>query len=310
MSQPAVAPRSTADALRAVLADALEADPRVVLLGESVGRLGGIHRVTEGLLEQFGAQRVIDTPLSERGAVGLAVGLSLGGKLPVVELSVADRSWAAAEQLLQELATLAGRTSELAAPLVLRLPCGAAGAAGPFVGGAVESLLTSAPGLAVVCGSTPADAAGLLRSALAAKTPVVLLEPMGLYATRAPLTRDPVPLASARTVREGDHCTVLCWGDSVGTCADAAEALAEHAYGVEVVDLRSLQPLDLGAIGASVRKTGRVLVVHEGGPAFADRVLRAATREAFLSLEAPPATVGGLPTVDAVARAVVDAVQF
>ncbi len=312
MSQAAVSttPRSTADALRGVLAEALDGDPRVLVLGESVGRLGGIHGVTEGLLERFGAERVVDTPLSERATIGLAVGLSLGGKLPVVELAVADRAWAASEQLLQELATLAARTAELAAPLVLRLPCGAAASAGPFVGASVEALLTAAPGLAVVSASTPNDAAGLLRSALAAKTPVVLLEPMALYGERAPLARGAVPLASARTVLEGSHCSVFCWGATVATCSAAAQRLVDHGYSVEVVDLRSLSPLDVGAIAASARKTGRVVLAHEGGPAFADRVLRTATREAFLFLEAPPAAVGGLPTVDAVAQAVVDAVQF
>lgn len=283
-----------ASAIRRTLAAAMAADPRVVLLGESVGRLGGVYRTTQGLQAEFGADRVIDTPLSEAGVIGLAVGLALGGKRPVVELASADRAWAAADQLVREAGKLGG---EFSAPMVLRLPVSGEEAI------AVEAMLT-ASGLTVAAPSTPNDAAGLLSSALKHNGPVALLEPMQLYAERGVVEDEPVPFGQPRMVRAGDQLTVLAWGANVAAAVAGAEHAAADGNSAEVIDLRTLSPLNLSALGAAVRRTGRVLIAGTGP--FAESLLADVTRAAFLHLEAPPAT----SAPDRLAMAIAESVWY
>jgi len=303
-----VSTTTLARAIRDTLDELLLTDPSVLVLGEAVGSLGGVAGTCEGLLAAHGPERVVQTPLSESGLLGIAAGLAMGGRIPVVELPSAGRVTGALDQLLGEIGTMAGRTGgEVVAPVVLRLPCGPAGTlAEPSVAG----LLATSPGLAVASPATPADAAGLLRSAVRHRGPVVLLEPMTLYTRRGPVPDALVPLGSAYVVRPGHHVTLLAWGAGVATATAAADACAHQGYEAEVIDLRSLAPLDLGTIAESVRRTGRVLVVESAGAdqALADRLLRAATDAAFLYLESPPALVAG--GSDQVATALVDSVNF
>jgi pyruvate/2-oxoglutarate/acetoin dehydrogenase E1 component len=302
---PDADPRShatAAGAIRLALAAAMAADDGVIVLGDAVGALGGAHHTTRGLRDQFGADRVIDAPLSEAGLVGLAVGLALGGKRPVVELSDAGRAWAAAEQIVRELGSL---PSEFAAPVVLRLPCG-----GPVNPGPVEDLLAAAPGLTVAAPATPADAGGLLRSALRARGPVALLEPVALYGERGPVDDAPAPLGRARVARAGDHVTVLTWGGVLPAALEGAERAAERGLSAEVLDLRTLSPLDVDAVRDSARRTGRLLVAAPGPGAFVSAVLAAATRAAFLYLEAPPAALDHHPDATAIADAIASSVWF
>ncbi len=193
------------------------------------------------------------------------------------------------------------------APLILRLPFGPVGA---LEEACVAGLLSSTEGLAVVSPSTPQDAGGLLRSAVRHRGPVVILEPMALYATQGPVNEHPVPLGSARIVRRGAHITLLSWGAGVATALAAAEACEPHGYKAEVLDLRSLSPLDLATLAKSVRRTGRVLVVgsESSDQTLEDRLIRATTDAAFLYLESPPAVAAGNP--DQVAAALVSSVQF
>jgi len=298
-ASPDISNLNGAGAIRRALADAMADDEDVVVLGEAVGRLGGIHRTTQGLLAQFGADRVIDTPLSEAGAVGLAVGMAMGGKRPVVTLSDADRAWAAAEQLVRELGRVKG---EFAAPVVLRLPVSGAGSD-------VEGMLT-ASGLTVAAPATPNDAAGLLRGALRGRGPVALLEPIALYSERGPCPSlgdgEAVPFGQPRVARSGEHLTILTWGAGVAAAEAGADMAAEEGLSAEVIDLRTLSPLNLKALAAAVRRTGRALVVGDGP--FAENLLAAVTRAAFLHLESPPAASAANP--ERIAAAIAESVWY
>ncbi len=297
----AVSHLTAAGAIRGALGEAMAADARLVVLGEAVGRLGGLHHCTGGLLAQYGPRRVIDTPLSEAGLVGLAAGMAAGGGIPVVSLIDADRAWEAAGQILRELRGL-GR-GEWPGRLVLRLPID--DTRGPTPEPGVVAALV-AGGLRVASPATPADAGGLLRAALAASGPTALLEPASLYGRRGAVDGEPTPFGQPRIARAGEHCTVLAWGPFVAPAIEAAEALEAEGIRAEIIDLRSLSPRDDGALGAAVRRTGRVVVAGEGG--FARELLSAVTRAAFLYLESPPATAAG--SAAALAAAVRASVRF
>ena len=262
---------STEGAIRAALDHALDNDPRVILLGESVGRLGGVRRTSQGLQDRFGAERVVDLPLSESGAVGLAIGLALGGKRPVVELSP-GAALPAREQIEGELARIARTESDFPLPVTLRISRDTLGEL-PL---SEAEALALVEGLTVVAPSSPQDAAGMLLYATQADGPTVILE--GGWGRRATVEMQPSTLGAV-VAREGTGCTVLAWGDEVQTALGVPD--------VEVVDLRVLSPLDVDTLGASIRKTGRVVVLGQG--AFAAHVLQAATQAAFLHLESPPA---------------------
>jgi len=274
-------PITLAAAVRAVLAETMQVSDEIVLLGDSVGRMGGVAGTCHGLLEAYGDERVLDLPVADRGTLAAALGMALAGKRPVVELSGTNRLVAGME-ILAQAAAIASR-GDFSVPLVLRVPYGTeAGAADVPVGQAA----VSTPGLTVVCASDAATAAGLLRTALGARAPVVILEPRAHYEDRSQDAQAPTPF-TARTLRPGTHLTVAAWGGGLQAAVDAATALSREGIEAEVIDLVALHPIDHATLGASVRKTGRLVVVHPEDPALADAARAVGLDEAFLYLEAP-----------------------
>src|ERR1700729_668388 len=242
-------------------------DDRVVILGEDVGKVGGVFRVTQGLWEEFGDERVVDTPLSEGGIVGTAIGMALYGLVPVPEIQFADFIYPAYDQIVNELAKLRYRSGgEYPAPVVIRTPVGGGIKGGHYHSQSPEALFIHTPGLKVVCPSNPVDAKGLLASAIRGEDPVIFMEPKRVYrAARGdvPEGEYTIPLGEAKIARPGSQVTVLAWSAMVHTALEAAVKGAERGYDLEVIDLRTLIPFDQEAILASVRKTGRVVIVHE-----------------------------------------------
>ena len=261
-----------AQALNDALRWALEHDDRVVVLGEDVGRLGGVFRVTEGLQERFGPLRVMDTPLAEAGIVGVAVGMAIYGLRPVAEVQFMGFIYPAVNQLVTQAARLRARSrGRFTVPLVVRAPCGGGVRAPELHSDSVEALFVHLPGLKVVMPSTPSDAKGLLLSAIGDPDPVLFLEPMRLYRAfreEVPEGEHRVPLGKARVVQEGDDVTVVAYGAMVPVALAAARQVeAERDVTVELVDLRTLWPMDEETVLASVAKTGRLVVVHEAARA-------------------------------------------
>ncbi len=289
--------QTMAAAIRGALDEALTAGSGVVILGESVGRAGGVAGTTAGLLAAHGPDAVRDLPVADRAMLGFALGLAIGGKRPVVELTSSGRLLACAEVLAQ--AASIASAGEFGANLLVRVPYG--GEAGDRIDRAVIDMLASIDGLRVVCPSDAAQAAGLLRSALASAGPVVMLESRARYRQRADVGVDSVPLDRARELRAGSHLTLAGWGGSVATCAGAADVLQREGISAQVVDLVSLVPIDRQRLGAWVRDTGRLVVVHPSDGELAERVLRVGLDEAFLYLESPLAVAGD--STDAAAAA-------
>jgi pyruvate dehydrogenase E1 component beta subunit len=254
-------------ALKLALTEAMRSNPAVVLLGEDIGRQGGVFRVTEGLLEEFGPERVIDMPLNELGIIGAAIGMSNNGMVPVPEVQFADFIYPAFDQIVNELAKMRYRSGgQAAAPMVIRTPYGGGVHGGLYHSQSPEAYFVHTPGLKVVVPSTPGDAYGLLKSCLGEPDPIIFLEPKRLYRSQraeVPENGAPVPLGSARIAREGDQASVFTYGAMVPICLDAAEKLASAGTEIEVIDLRTLWPVDIDAILGSVRKTGRAVIVHE-----------------------------------------------
>ncbi|MHB8244351.1 MAG: alpha-ketoacid dehydrogenase subunit beta [Acidimicrobiales bacterium] len=282
------------------LADELEADPSVVLLGEDIGRIGGVFRATAGLQERFGNKRVIDTPASEAGFVGAAIGMCLSGLRPVVELQFDSFAYPAFEQLVCHLARYRWRTGgtvEMAA--VVRIPYGGGTHAPELHGDSPEALFCHVPGLVVVTPSSPADAYGMLRWAIRHPDPVVFMEPKRLYRSATgplPGTPEPPGLLAARTVRPGKDVSIVTYGPSVPLCLEAAGMLADRGWEPEVLDLRSLWPLDEEAIIASVRRTRRCVVVHEAprSSGVGAEVAALVAEHCLYSLDAPVVRIAGL----------------
>jgi 2-oxoisovalerate dehydrogenase E1 component beta subunit len=278
------------EAIRAALADAMSDDDRVFLLGEDIGAFGGAFGVTAGLLDAFGEDRVLDTPIAEEGFVGAAVGAAWIGERPVVELQFADFVTCPFDVIV----TVAAKThwrSGLALPLVIRMPTGGGVRGGPFHSGSPEGWFVGQPGLKVVCPGTVEDAYGLLRAAIDDPDPVLVFEHKGLYRRLrgprpAPGTR--TPLCSAAVVRAGRDATVVTYGSGVAT---ALAAVRDVGGDVEVVDLRTVWPLDAGTIVESVAKTSRLLVLQEAARSTgaAGLVVSEVARHAFEHLDAPPA---------------------
>ncbi len=292
-----------AEALRAALEQALDADHRVVLLGQDVGRLGGVFRVTDGLQRRFGAERVLDTPLAESGIVGTALGMSVTGLRPVAEIQFMGFLYKAADQLIAQAAQLRSRTwGQASAPIVVRTPYGGGVRTPEHHSDSVEAVLLNSPGLKVVVPSTPSDAAGLLLGAIEDPDPVVFMEPIRLYrAAREPLPEPlvPLPLGQASVRRAGQHVTLVAWGAMVPVALDAANEVANDAVETEVVDLRTLSPLDLETVSASLEKTGRLVVVHEAprtGGAGAE-IVASLVERCFYALRSPPLRVTGFDVV-------------
>src|SRR5262245_53929985 len=251
------------DALRV----ALSGDDRVVVMGEDVGRNGGVFRVTEGLQAEFGEQRVADTPLAENGIVGAAIGMALYGMRPVVEIQFVDFIYPAFDQIVSELSKMRWRSAgQYSCPVIVRAPYGGGIRGGLYHSQSPEAYFCHTAGLTVVIPSTPSDAKGLLLQALSADDPVIFLEPKRLYRTLkedVPEGVHRVPLATARVAQQGEQCTILAYGAMVQVSIEAAQQAAVRGWSVEVVDLRTLVPLDTDAVLASVQKTGRAVIVHE-----------------------------------------------
>ena len=287
-----------AKALNAGMRRALEADPKVVIAGEDVGKLGGVFRVTEGLQKDFGEHRVIDSPLAESGIVGTAVGMALRGYRPVCEIQFDGFVYPAFDQIVSQLARLHYRSRGLLQmPIVIRVPYGGGIGAVEHHSESPEAYFCHTPGLKVVTCSDPIDAYWMIQQAIASDDPIIFFEPKRRYHERAELDESlaPAPLHSARVARPGTDVTLIAYGPMVKTCLDAAEAAAEEGHELEVIDLRTLSPLDMAVVYESVQKTGRVVTVHEAqlnlglGAELAARI----TEQCFYSLEAPVLRVGG-----------------
>lgn len=255
------------EALNRALALAMEQDPRLVILGEDVGKDGGVFRVTEGLYARFGPERVIDTPLAESAIVGTAIGMAAYGLRPVVEIQFAGFLYPAFDQLAGQAARLRSRSAgRFGVPLVVRAPYGGGIRAPELHSDSVEALFVHTAGLKVVIPSSPAEAKGLLLASIADPDPVIFLEPMPLYrAFREEVADEPyqLPLGTARIVRPGRDVTVITWGAMVPVAVKAANTVAGRGIEPEVLDLRSLNPLDINTLTASVQRTTRAVVVHE-----------------------------------------------
>jgi pyruvate dehydrogenase E1 component beta subunit len=277
-------------------------DSRVVVLGEDVGNFGGVFRATEGLQAEFGPDRCIDTPLAESGIVGTAIGMALYGMRPVPEIQFGDYIYPAFDQIVNELAKIRYRSGgEYQAPVVIRTPIGGGIKGGHYHSQSPEALFTHVPGLKVVCPSNPADAKGLLASAIRGEDPVIFMEPKRYYrAARGdvPEGEFTIPLGQAKVVRPGRQVTVLAWSAMVHTALEAAEKGAQQGYDLEVIDLRTLVPFDEAAILASVEKTGRVVIVQEAPrtSGFGAELAATIAEKAILHLEAPILRVTGLDT--------------
>ncbi|MFF4253935.1 alpha-ketoacid dehydrogenase subunit beta [Streptomyces sp. NPDC001663] len=291
-------------AINTGLRHALEDDPKVIVMGEDVGVLGGVFRVTDGLQKDFGADRVIDTPLAEASIVGTAIGLALRGYRPVCEIQFDGFVYPAFSQIVSQLAKLRARSGgRLSVPVVIRIPVGGGIGAVEHHSESNEAYFAHTAGLRVVCCSNPLDAHWMVRQALSGQDPVIFYEPKRRYWTKDEVadTADDervLPLDRARVVRAGRDITLLTYGGMVQTCLQAASAAAEESRDIEVIDLRSLAPLDLETISRSVDRTGRCVVVHEA-PTFAGlgaEIGSAVTERCFYRLQAPVLRVGGFNT--------------
>jgi 2-oxoisovalerate dehydrogenase E1 component beta subunit len=294
----AAAPVTMAAALNRALADSLAADERVVVFGEDVGTLGGVFRVTDGLAARFGDRRVFDTPLAEAGIVGTAIGMAMNGLVPVVEMQFDAFGYPAFEQVTSHLAKLHNRTrGRLALPVVIRVPFGGGIGGVEHHSDSSEAYYTHTPGLRVVTPGTPADAYRLLRQSISSPDPILFLEPKRRYWSKetCALTVDGPEIDRAVVRRPGRDVTLIAYGGMVATALEAASAAVSEDWDVEVVDLRSLSPLDEATLVASVRKTGRAVIVHEaaGFGGYGAELAARLTERCFHYLEAPILRVTG-----------------
>ncbi|MBO0831043.1 MAG: alpha-ketoacid dehydrogenase subunit beta [Actinobacteria bacterium] len=291
-------------ALNEGLRKALENNPKALIMGEDVGRLGGVFRVTDGLQKDFGEARVMDTPLAESGIVGTAIGLALRGYRPICEIQFDGFVFPAFDQIVTQLAKMRYRSrGSLRLPLVIRIPFGGGIGAVEHHSESPEALFVHTPGLRVISCGGPADGFTMIQQAAECDDPVLFFEPKRRYWDKEDVNIEvglagALPMDSARILVPGNDVTVLCYGPMVRTCAEAAVAASADGRSIEVIDLRSLAPLDTDAIFASVRKTGRCVVVHEAvvnggiGAEIAARV----SQECFYQLESPVLRVGAPTT--------------
>jgi pyruvate dehydrogenase E1 component subunit beta len=286
------------DALRL----ALREDPRVVLLGEDVGKNGGVFRVTEGLQAEFGPDRVADTPLAENGIIGGAIGMAIYGMRPIAEIQFVDFIYPAFDQIVSEMAKLRWRSAgQYTCPVIVRAPYGGGIRGGLYHSQSPEAYFCHTAGLTVVIPAGPREAKGLLLAALASEDPVIFLEPKRLYRSmreEVPEGSYTVPLSRAEVAREGEHCTVLAYGAMVPVALEAAAEAESKSWSVEVVNLRTLTPLDSETMLASVRKTGRVVIVHEAPRTcgYGAELAALIAEQALTSLQAPVLRVTGYDT--------------
>jgi 2-oxoisovalerate dehydrogenase E1 component subunit beta len=298
---PAARTITTIKGLNLALRTAMELDPKVLVMGEDVGKLGGVFRVTDGLQKDFGEQRVLDTPLAESGIIGTAIGLAIRGFRPVCEIQFDGFIFPGFDQIVSQLAKLHYRTQgKIKLPIVVRVPFGGGIGAVEHHSESPESYFAHTAGLKVVACSNPVDAYWMLRQAIDCDDPVLFFEPKRRYHEKAELdlTVDPQPLFSSRVLRKGTTATIATYGPMVRTSLDAAIAGAEDGIDLEVIDLRSLSPLDLAPVFESVRRTGRLVVVSEapGESSIAAEIAAKVQQECFYSLEAPVLRVTGFDT--------------
>jgi len=304
-------------------------DANVVVLGEDVGKFGGVFRATQGLYEEFGADRVIDTPLAESGIIGTALGMALYGLKPVPEIQFSDFIFPAMDQIVSEVAKYRYRSGgQWTCSLVIRAPYGGGIRGGHYHSQSPEAYFLHTPGLKVVVPATPEDAKGLLTSAIRDPDPVLFFEPKRVYRAakgEVPEGEHTIPLGQAKVTRAGHQVTVIAWGAMWHEADQAAREAEAEGIDCEVLDLRSLQPLDVDAVVASARKTGRVVIVHEAPRTcgFGAELAALIQERCFLSLEAPITRVTGfdtpfpytleneyLPRAPRIVRAIRDVVRF
>lgn len=293
--------KALAHALNDALRHELDTDPKVLLVGEDIGPLGGVFRVTDGLAKDFGEDRVVTSPLGEAGIVGSAIGLALAGYRTIAEIQFDGFVFPAMNQIVTQLAKYRHRSEgNISLPVVIRIPVGGGIGAIEHHSESPEAYFAHTPGLRVLCPSTPQEGYTLLRAAVRCNDPVVFLEPKKIYWGKGEVDFDAptADLNTARTVRRGDALTIATYGALVSTAVKAADEMARDGHEVEIVDLRTLSPLDHGTVVESVRRTGRLVITHEAsqsggiGGELATRV----QREAFYDLEAPVLRVTGYDT--------------
>ena len=292
-------------ALREAIFEEMEANPDMICLGEDIGRLGGAFTVTDGLQKKFGEDRVIDMPISEAAIVGVACGAALNGKTTMVEMQFIDFISCGFDQIVNTVATYHYRTAgEVSIPMVIRGPAGAYGGGALYHSQMNEAWFANSPGIKIVCPSTPTDAKGLLKSAIRDPNPVVFYELKELYRNRKIeedlLDGDDalVPLGKARIAREGEDVTLVSYGQTVWQCLAAADNLDKEGFSAEVIDIRTLVPLDNETILESLKKTNRIVTVNEAPMTcgFAGEILARIAQDAFDLLDAPPMRVTRLDT--------------
>jgi 2-oxoisovalerate dehydrogenase E1 component subunit beta len=318
-------------ALNQALRDSLAEDERTLILGEDIGKLGGVFRVTDGLQHEFGTKRVFDTPLAEAAIAGVSLGLALAGWRPVAEMQFDGFSYPALDQIISHIAKYRYRSrGNQSAPLVIRIPFAGAVGAAEHHSESPETYYAHTAGLKVVAPSSSIDAYHLLRSAIADPDPVIFLEPKSRYWSKEEGSLEDgagsLPIGRARVVRQGSDCTIVTYGAMVAKSLAAAEVASEDGTEIEVLDLRSLVPLDLEALAQSVRKTGRAVVVHEAPLTLGmgAEVVARIVEDCFDQLEAPvlrvtgydtpypPATIERfyLPSIDRILAAVQRVVEY
>lgn len=327
-----MAVKSILDAVHDTLWAAMELDNRVVILGEDVGAKGGVFRATAGFLDKFGEERVIDTPLAELGIVGVAIGMALNGLLPIAEIQFADFIHPAFDQIVNEAAKIRYRSNGAwEVPMVIRTPYGGGIHGGLYHSQSVEAFFAHVPGLKVVAPSTPADTAGLLWSSIFDPDPVLFLEHKRTYRLvkgEVPDRPEAVPIGKAKVVREGRDLTVVAYGMMLHYVLEAASRLEAEDISVEVVDPRTLLPLDKETILESVKKTSKVLIVHEDNRfmGYGAEIAATVADEAFMWLDAPVKRLAGpdvpampynspqeewfLPNTEKIAAAIRDLAEF
>jgi acetoin:2,6-dichlorophenolindophenol oxidoreductase subunit beta len=288
------------DAVSAALMSEMEADPDVFIIGEDVGQFGGAFKVTKGFLEKFGERRVVDTPIAETGFTGLAAGAALVGLRPVVEFQFADFISCAFDPIINVLARHHYRTGD-SMPVTLRAPFGGRLRAGPTHSQSVESYFAHVPGLKIVMPGTPQDAAGLLISSIRDNNPVLYLENKYLYRrlkTSAPLSLEPIPLGRANVVREGSQVTLVTYSAGVSQGLEIVEELDKEGISVELIDIRTLVPLDIETIVTSVKKTSRAVVLHEAAlrMGYGAEIAAEIQEQCFWHLDQPVTRIGALNT--------------
>lgn len=291
-------------AINKAMAEEMERDANVVVMGEDVGLNGGVFRATEGLFQTFGGDRVMDTPLSESGIIGAAIGMAIYGLKPIAEIQFADFIYPAFDQIVSELAKMRYRSgAEFTSPVIIRTPYGGGIRGGHYHSQSPEAYFCHTPGLQVIIPSNPVDAKGLLKSAIRGQDPVIFMEPKKIYrSSKQDVPNDPnflVPIGPANVVRSGTDVSLYCYGSMVEVALRAAnKAATEDGIEAEVVDLRTLYPLDLETIIASVQKTGRAIVIHEAPKTcgYGAEVAATIAEHAIEYLEAPIKRVAGLDT--------------